>query len=98
MTSLHHVLVAGLPLHGLRFALHVHQDHGASSIGHHRGHAGIAAERGNVVDDARAGFEGRGGNLGSVSVYGDQRFGSRGEYPFDTGTTRPTSSSCGDRV
>ncbi len=58
----HHVLVVGLLLHGLRLALHVHQDHRALRLPYHGGHAGVAAERGNVVDEARAGFEGgRGG-------------------------------------
>src|SRR3712207_6558041 len=60
----HHVVVAGVALHGLRLTEHVHQNYGAPRLSHHVGHAGVSAQRADVVHDAGPGLE---GSLGSTS-------------------------------
>src|SRR5215217_9313903 len=78
-----HVLVVGVLLHGLRLALHVHEDHRALSFLYYRDHAGVAAESGNVVEEACAGFEGCRRHAGPVGVDRDHRLGTHGEYSLD---------------
>src|SRR5215210_6787721 len=76
----HNVAVAGVALHSLRLAKHVHQDQRTARVGDERGHAGIAAQRGDVVDDAGSGLEGGFGGSGAVGVYRDDGGRPLGEH------------------
>jgi len=62
----------------------VHKDDGAASFGDERGHARVAAQRGDVVDDAGPGIEGGLGGPGAVGVDGDQGPGADfQDLPYD---------------
>src|SRR5581483_8950865 len=63
----HHVVVAGVDLHGGRRALHVHEDVTGAGRGHEREH-GRVAPGGDVVDDGGTRLEGGGGHGGIGGV------------------------------
>ena len=55
------------------FGLGVHEHHVRPEIAHHRGHLGIGAKGGGIVDHARAEFEAAPGDGGFVRVHRDER-------------------------
>ena len=87
------VLIAGVLLHRARLAEHVHQAAVGVAVGDQPGHLRIAAKRGDVVDERRAGIE-RGARdvrlCVSIEICAPVRAPAS---PSITGSTRRSSSS-----
>ena len=73
--------IARVVLHGSRGPEHVHQDHAAAVLGAQAGQLGIAAKRGDVIDDRGAGVQGRRGD-GRLRRVNRNRNRRRGLTPF----------------
>ena len=76
------VVVVRLPLHRLRFALHVHEDHRTAGVGDDVDHLRIHPESAHVVDDRDAGRESPPRDFGLVRVDGQHSRGL-GPQPLD---------------
>src|SRR5262249_27423931 len=68
-----HVSVHGGLLHGLWYALHMHEHHRGATPGNQRGHLRIEAQRTDIVDQHCSCIEGCGCHTGTIRIDGDHR-------------------------